>query len=120
MNDNDKQSIYKLPYEIRCARAKNVRTPKEDLVLLAKDTYWFVRYYAATNTNMPIDCLLELLQDNDFRIRDKVKRNTTYQSWLNNHKFIDRLDSKIQKIENNKMCYKEQSITKEPEMERSS
>ena len=90
------KSIYDESFEIRCARAKNTKTEPELLRMLSKDPYWLVEDYAAGNIHTPIESLLELLEDKDFRIQDEVKRNQTYIHYLKERESMMKDNSEIQ------------------------
>lgn len=67
------------PVEIRLHHAKNGTDP-EELTVLSKDSFWFVRNYVAANICTPEDCLKELLKDPDFRVRKEAERTLHKQS----------------------------------------
>lgn len=67
------------PVEIRLHHAKNGIDP-EELTVLSKDSFWFVRNYVAANTCTPEDCLKILLEDPDFRVRKEAERTLHKQT----------------------------------------
>ena len=74
--------IEKEPVECRLARAKDPETDPELLRRLSKDEFWFVRDFVASNPSTPRECLEELLQDDDFRIRGDAEKTLTKKSGL--------------------------------------
>lgn len=61
--------IHLEPMEIRLYQARNPDSSAELLRALAKDKFWYIRDSVAANMSTPEDCLKELLQEKDFRIR---------------------------------------------------
>lgn len=61
------------PVEIRLYHAHKGTDP-DVLKVLSRDTFWFVRDYVASNLNTPRECLQELTNDPDFRIRTEAER----------------------------------------------
>ena len=62
------------PVEIRLSRARNPDTDPELLRQLSHDRFWFVRDLVASNCSTPEECLMELMEDPDFRIRGDAEK----------------------------------------------
>lgn len=67
------------PVEIRLAHAKDADSSPELLGILAKDKFWYVRFFVAFNLSTPKECLEVLCEDSDFRVRDAAKSSLLLQ-----------------------------------------
>jgi len=67
------------PVEIRLYHAKE-SCDGDVLRALSSDSFWFVRDYVAANIHTPEECLLQLLEDPDFRIRKEAERTLHKQA----------------------------------------
>lgn len=67
-------NLFREPVEIRLARAKDPRSSPNLLRMLARDEFWYVRDFVASNISTPRDSLENLLKDSDFRVRSEAER----------------------------------------------
>ena len=83
------------PVETRLFYAHDKDCAPEILRVLSKDSFWFVRDFVASHMNTPEECLRELMQDPDFRVRYDAEKTLMKQtgkqhddasSWVNREK----------------------------------
>lgn len=86
IRENFPEDLLSAPVEIRLAKAKDPDSSPEVLSLLAKDRFWFVRDFVASNIKTPRDSLELLCNDADFRVRIEAAKNLLEQSRDNHHK----------------------------------
>ena len=67
--------IHLEPMEIRLYHARNPDSSPEMLRALSKDKFWYIRDSVASNVSTPEDCLYNLLEEKDFRIRIDAQKN---------------------------------------------
>lgn len=83
------------PMECRLWRARDPESSPELLRILSEDSFWFVRDYVACNLSTPKDCLLKLLNEKDFRIREDAKRTLLKLGYTFEPRIKPSLDSQI-------------------------
>lgn len=91
--------ILQAPVEIRLSRAKAEDTPVNQLELLSKDSFWFVRDYVALNRSTPDHCLQNLLNDPVYRVRCDAERSLEKRQEISKQ---PSLQSRIQSAEKKK------------------
>lgn len=77
--ENCPERLLDEPVEIRLAWAKALDSSAEVLKVLAKDRFWYVRDFVASNINTPRECLEILCNDIDFRVRGEAERTLIRQ-----------------------------------------
>ena len=71
-----------LPLNLRIATSQSLRTPIDDLCLLARDRSVKVRRNVALNPHTPVDCLVYLAQDTNKSVLDALADNPNTPSDL--------------------------------------
>lgn len=68
------------PMERRLFYASSPQTHPDVLRTLSEDPFWYIRNKAAENPSTPLECLMELSREKDFRIREAAEKTILHHA----------------------------------------